>query len=199
MARTGTRTPTIPSGRPIWRRAPTALRHSPALWAALALSAFLVSITAASYPLFLSASKSQLLAEQIADPLVTNYGTGITYRATRVNFTTPAPGGGSLIDERAAAFTERTAQSPELEPAQEQIMGATVDVTLPGGRTPPSGEVQGRLFAGTDVLDNVEILAGADGPGVWLPDLLARGVRQPVPGGHEREGHRAVPDLPLLR
>ena len=35
----------------------------------------------------------------------------------------------------------------------------------------------GRLFAGTDVLDNVTILAGADGPGVWLPDLLARGAR----------------------
>ena len=138
MVRTGTRTPTIPSGRPIWRRAPTALRHSPALWAALALSAFLVSITAASYPLFLSASKSQLLAEQIADPLVTNYGTGITYRATRVSFTARGPGGGSLIDERAAAFAERTAESPELEPAQEQIMGSTVDVTLPGGRTPPS-------------------------------------------------------------
>ncbi|HVD69739.1 MAG TPA: hypothetical protein VNG34_02655 [Actinomycetota bacterium] len=177
MIRTGTRTPTIPSGRPIWRRAPTALRHSPALWAALALSAFLVSITAASYPLFLSASKSQLLAEQIADPLVTNYGAGITYRSTRVAFTAHAPGGGSLIDERAAAFTERAAESPELEPAQEQILGATVDATLPGGRTPPSGEVQGRLFAGTDVLDNVKILAGADGPGVWLPDLLARGAR----------------------
>lgn len=177
MARTGTRTPTIPSGRPIWRRAPTALRHSPALWAALALSAFLVSITAASYPLFLSASKSQLLAEQIADPLVTNYGAGITYRSTHAAFTARAPGGGSLIDERAAAFTERTAESPDLEPAQEQILGAPVDVTLPGGRTPPSGPVQGRLFAGTDVLDNVTILAGTDGPGVWLPDLLARGAR----------------------
>jgi putative ABC transport system permease protein len=177
LARTETRVATIPSGRPIWRRAPTALRHSPALWAALALSAFLVSITAASYPLFLSASKSQLLAEQIADPLVSNYGAGITYRSTHAAFTARAPGGGSLIAERAAAFTERTAESPDLEPAQEQILGAPVDVTLPGGRIPPSGPVQGRLFAGTDVLDNVTILAGTDGPGVWLPDLLARGAR----------------------
>ena len=107
MARTDTRTPTIPSGRPIWRRAPTALRHSPALLAALALSAFLVSITAASYPLFLSASKSQLLAEQIADPLVTNYGTGITYRATRVSFTARATGW-RLIDRRASGRLHRT-------------------------------------------------------------------------------------------
>ena len=107
MARTGTRTPTIPSGRPIWRRAPTALRHSPALLAALALSAFLVSITAASYPLFLSASKSQLLAEQIADPLVTNYGTGITYRS-HAGELHDASAGRRLIDRRASRRLRRT-------------------------------------------------------------------------------------------
>jgi hypothetical protein len=54
-------------------------------------------------------------------PLVTNYGR-ITYRATRVNLPTRRRTA-LMIDERAAAFTERTAESPELEPAQEQIMG----------------------------------------------------------------------------
>ena len=107
LARTETRVATIPSGRPIWRRAPTALRHSPALWAALALSAFLVSITAASYPLFLSASKSQLLAEQIADPLVTNYGAGITYRAHAGELHATSAGG-RLIDRRASRRLHRT-------------------------------------------------------------------------------------------
>ena len=113
VARTETRTPTIPSGRPIWRRAPTALRHSPALWAALALSAFLVSITAASYPLFLSASKSQLLAEQIADPLVTNYGAGITYRATRVNFWNQSF---SVVDPRGSVGSHRPGPDPRSSP-----------------------------------------------------------------------------------
>ena len=47
---------------------------------------------------------------------------------------------------------------------------------------PSSGPLNGVLFSGTDALDHVQIVAGTDGPGVWLPDYVARsaGVRVPA-------------------
>ena len=46
-------------------------------------------------------------------------------------------------------------------------------VTGPGGEIADSGPLSGVLFSGTDVLNHVDIVAGTDGPGVWLPDYVA--------------------------
>ena len=51
-----------------------------------------------------------------------------------------------------------------------------------GSRTiPPGPSTEGRLFAGTDALDHVRIVAGTDGDGVWLPDSVA-GTLKVQPG-----------------
>ena len=42
-----------------------------------------------------------------------------------------------------------------------------------GDRVPSSGPLNGVLFFGTGALDHVDIVAGTDGPGVWLPDYVA--------------------------
>jgi len=63
--------------------------------------------------------------------------------------------------------------SPVIAPVVEQAMGDELTVTRPGGVSPASGASNGVLFAGTDVLSHVDIVAGTDGPGVWLPDYVA--------------------------
>ncbi len=55
-------------------------------------------------------------------------------------------------------------------------MGYEVAVTGPGDRVPSSGPLNGVLFFGTGALDHVDIVAGTDGPGVWLPDYVADAV-----------------------
>ncbi len=44
-----------------------------------------------------------------------------------------------------------------------------MDVTFEGAAEPQDG----RLFSATGALDEVERLAGTDGDGAWLPDLIA--------------------------
>jgi putative ABC transport system permease protein len=146
----------------------------PALFSALVLGAFLVAVAVASYPLFISSSESELLASQIAEPLVTPYGMGVMYRSTNIGFTDPGPGGeGVLYRRRGEVFARRSATSPLLGPVVEQMLGPIVDVTLPGGRTPPSGPVSGRLFSGPDAQEHVTVVEGSDDPGVWITDAMA--------------------------
>ncbi|MGZ5300501.1 MAG: hypothetical protein ACXWEJ_01595 [Actinomycetota bacterium] len=161
-------------GNPVWRKAPGSLLRHRSLFAALALGAFLVVVSSAAYPLFLSTSGSALVSSEIDDPTVTRYGAGVTYTATNVRFAKESPDGhGLLIDRRRQLFAEALGASPEVGPVVEQAMGYEVDVTGPGGRIPSSGPVNGVLFFGTQALDHVDIVEGADGPGVWLPDFVA--------------------------
>ena len=142
-------------------------------FAALAIGALLVVVSAAAYPFFVSASQSELLAAGLNAPTVTRYEAGLTYSSTNVPLAETGPGGDPVWRERGAAFARATATSPELDPVVTEILGATVDVTLPGGVVPESGAVAGRLFAGDGAIDHLRIVDGKDGDGVWLPDLIA--------------------------
>lgn len=162
-----------PPSHPLWRKAPGRLFHHPVSFAALAVGAMLVVISAAAYPLFVSASQSELLASGIHASTVTRYGAGLTYRGTNLRLDATGPGGAPLYEERGAAFAEAAAASPQLDPTITQILGPAVDVTLPGGVVPASGAVDGRLFAGDGAVDHLKVLEGGDGEGVWVPDIVA--------------------------
>ena len=77
----------------MWRKAPGSLLQHPSLFAALALGAFLVVVSSAAYPLFLSASGGALVSSEIDNPTVTRYGAGVTYTATNVRFAKESPDG----------------------------------------------------------------------------------------------------------
>jgi putative ABC transport system permease protein len=177
MATTTERSRTVPrekAGNPVWRKAPGSLIRHPSLFAALALGAFLVVVSATAYPLFLSASGGALVRSAIDDPTVTRYGAGITYTVTNVPFAKESPDGhGLLIDRRLQLFDDLMRGAPALGPVAEEAMGYEVAVTGPGDRVPSSGPLNGVLFSGTGALDHVQIVAGTDGPGVWLPDYVA--------------------------
>lgn len=161
---------------PLWARAPFALLRYPGLFAAITGGALLLALAAAAFPLFLSASQAALLRAGIDDRLVTPYGAGISYSRTNVRLEAEGPGGGLLHDEMDAAFDALAAEGVALAPPIAYVFGAEASVTEPGGAEPPSGPVTGRLVAADGALDHVHPIAGEDGDGVWIPDLIADAV-----------------------
>ena len=177
----------IPAGNPVWRAAPTVLLRFRSLFLALVVGALLVSVVATAYPLFLSASENELLASAIDVTTVTPYGMGVAYRSTDVGFRSREPGevggegagegagegGGTLWERRGEVFSEEAARSDALRPTERAIFGDVVSLLHRDGSAPPTGDVDGRLFAGTDAIDHVRVLSGSEGPGVWLPNPAA--------------------------
>jgi hypothetical protein len=163
----------IPAGDPVWRAAPTVLLRFRSLFVALLVGTLLVSVVATAYPLFLSASENGLLASAIDVSTVTPYGMGVAYRSTDVGFRSREPGGATLWERREEVFTAEAARSDSLMPTERAIFGGVVSLLDREGSPPATGELDGRLYAGTDAIDHVRVLAGEEGPGVWLPDLAA--------------------------
>ncbi len=157
---------------PLWRKAPTRLIRYPALLAALALGALLVAVASTAYPLFLSASESDLLGSAIRSAGFTPYGSGLAYRSTHIPLDATAPNSGSLLSEREDAFAELQSRDPGFGPIVQSMAARPLTVRRPGG-SPTAATEPGRLFTGTDALDHVQIVAGTDGDGVWLPDNIA--------------------------
>jgi putative ABC transport system permease protein len=156
----------------LWRKAPLALIRYPGLFAAIVVGCLLIAVAAAAYPLFISATASDLVRSQIDRPTVTRFSAGVTYEREHLRFRKLAPRGredGPLYMRLDAMFRERAARTDLLGPTLGNIVGATVSVS------PPDQPRQrtGRLFAGEQALQHVRILEGTDGDGVWLPDLIA--------------------------
>jgi putative ABC transport system permease protein len=161
----------------VWAKAPLALRRHPALAGGIAVGALLLALTAAAYPLLLSSSAGVLVEAELEKPLVTRYGAGVTYRSDSVRFDVPAPPGGPsgpLYRVRGELFAREMARSGFLGDTVTTAMGPTV-VVSPADRA--SQLRSGKLFAGTDALQHVDVLRGSEGPGVWLPDLISDALR----------------------
>jgi putative ABC transport system permease protein len=94
-----------------------------------------------------------------------------------VRFDVSAPPGGPdgpLYSVRGELFAREMARNGFLDDTITTAMGPTV-VVSPSDR--PTQLRSGKLFAGTDALDHVDVLRGREGPGVWLPDLIADALR----------------------
>lgn len=158
---------------PVWAKAPLVLRRYPALAAGLAVGALLLSLSVAAYPMFLSASASRLVRSEVGRPLITRFGGGVTFRSDPVPLDAPAPSGapGSVLFEaRGELFAREMSANRLLAPAVQTAMGPTVLVTRAG--SDEQGR-PGKLFSGEGAIEHVEVLRGSEGPGVWLPDLIA--------------------------
>ena len=162
----------LPAGNPAWRAAPTVLLRFRSLFTAFVVGSFLVSVVASAYPMFLSASQNDLLADTIDNGTVTRYGMGLAYRSTDVPI--DADGGRvPLWRRRGEAFASEAARSSSLDAVEGHIFGGVVTVTGLDGSPPPTGVVDGRLFAGTGAIEHAEVRSGVEGDGLWLPDIVA--------------------------
>jgi putative ABC transport system permease protein len=162
-------------GSPLWTKAPLALVRYPGLLAAVVVGALLLSLVAATYPLFLSRSEGELLRAEIANPTITPYGAGMFYGVTNVWFREKVRRGGDVLlsDRLDAAITRLAAEGPHLARPIHYALGSVVEVTLPGGIQAESGPVAGWLFSGTSAARNVEVISGSEDGGAMVPDLIA--------------------------
>jgi hypothetical protein len=166
-----------------------------ALFAAIGIGALLLALAVAAYPLFTAASASQLFRNAVERPSITRYAAGLTFTFRDLplepvdlerQFRSPAIG---ALDE---PFRELAARSPILGEPIRAVLGDDLEVAAEGRR-----ETQiGRLFSGTGALEHVEVVAGRDGDGVWIPDLLAQELKV-GPGDtitlHDQDGGPTVP------
>jgi len=166
---------------PLWAKAPFVLLRFPRIFLALAFGALLLAVASVSFPLFISATTSDLLASGIRGPAVTRFGAGITYRIDgmplyrAVSFGPDGQPHPAPIPQPAQIdrlFSRAMAEEPLLGPTVTSVMSPTLSVGAPGA----SATVPGRLFAGTGALDHVHVLSGNGSSGVWLPDVTAEGL-----------------------
>ena len=147
------------------------LLRYPGLFAALAVGAMLLVLAAAAYPLFVSASAGELLAERIDDPLVTRFGAGARYR----NGTMPLDGAsdpGSPVTKIDRAFRRLVDPVPHVGPIVASTLGPPVVVSTPDGSR--SREV--RPLVGDEAVAHVQRVAGEGDSGVWMPQLAAEAL-----------------------
>lgn len=157
---------------PLWRSAPLLLFRYPGLLVAVGLGAFLLAVSAAGYPLFLERSGSALVQDEIRDPLITRFDAGLSYLATGVPLDAEAPDapGVPLSVRRDELFADEASRSPSLGAPISTVLGPVVSVS-PSDR--PRAERSGRLFAGEGAVEHIDVISGTEGPGAWVPDLVA--------------------------
>lgn len=147
------------------------LLRYPGLFVALAVGALLLVLAAAAYPLFVSASAGELLAERIDDPLVTSFGAGPRYRHGSM----PLEGArdpGSAVTKIDAAFHRLVDPVPHLGPIVATTLGPPISVSnIEGDQV---REV--RPFVGDEVIANVSGIAGEGTSGTWMPQLAAEAL-----------------------
>jgi hypothetical protein len=138
------------------------------------VAALLLALALAAYPLFLSASASTLVDAEIAEPLVTRYGAGVSYRDGALSLEEAAPPGTGtpvlLHERRGEVFSRLTSADPRLGAAVATVMGPRVAVSHADR---PQEFRSAILFAGTDAADHVRMVRGSAGSGALVPDLIA--------------------------
>ena len=154
---------------PLWSKAPFIMFRYPGLFASLAVGALLLALAAAAYPLFISASASELLAAKIEDPAYTRWAAGLMFR----NGVLPLGDGvrpSGRTERSEDEFTGLAASSPYLASPVRTAITAPVSVA---NAEDPSDTREVRLFTGEGVGSQLEIVEGALGDGAILPDHVA--------------------------
>src|SRR5215211_1665046 len=161
---------------PLWSKAPLLLLRYPGLFVSIAVGALLLALAASAYPLFISASASELVAARIHDPSYTRWGVGMMYRNGALPL--PGPGRHGDVEPEVDTLIERLmGPSPYLGDPVESALGPAAPISVVG--EPERRDT--RLFTGEQALEHVDILEGSARDGVMVPDLIADAL-QIIPG-----------------
>jgi hypothetical protein len=170
MAGAGTRNRgSLSDADPLWSKAPFVLLRYPGLFVSIAVGALLLALAAAAYPLFISASASELVQARIHDPSYTRWAVGMMYR----NGALPLEGFGPHADvpgDVGKLFDGFVARDPYLGTKYVSALGKVVPVSVAGA---PGETRDTRLAFGEDAASNLEIVQGTPGDGALVPDLIS--------------------------
>jgi len=169
---------------PLWAKSPTLLLRFPGLFIAVAVGALLLSLTIASFPLFISSSESATLSEGVA--VANRFGAGVTI-IQGDTFEPPArlaeryeefsglevgPGAPPTWEQRTALVEKGLGRVEHLGDVVVTVIGPNVDASKPGDdRSFPV-----HLLDRTGWPDHVEVVDRADVDGIWLADTTASGL-----------------------
>ena len=141
---------------PIWRKAPLLLFRFPGLLIPIAAAVAVLTLGAASQPLFVSSAASATLEREFAQLDASTIGLQIgTYGI-------PFPETLQAAEEEVNAAAERV---PRLDDASLQLLGETVTLGDDEARLP--------LLFRTGAVDNVILEQEAGGQGVWIAASVA--------------------------
>ena len=152
-----------------------ALIRYPGLVAGAALGCVLLTMVLAAFPLFISASASELVTSDI-DRIATRAGGGIEYRSTDVRLQgIHSRGDYPVYTAIDALFRHEMRGAPILDDVYRGALGEELEVW---GEAPHP--VPGVLFSAQGAMGHITLLQGSEGDGVLLPDVLAHDVRAGV-------------------
>jgi putative ABC transport system permease protein len=168
-----------------WRRGPALLLRRPGVAVALLAAALVAALPAAAAPMFLSSAQHATLHRQIdrtCPAQVGPYLTGPVAPAVQRTFGPDAVVGGERFRQREQAVAAAAAQVPGLavpvSTGHGQVNAELVDRPL------LAPDLAGLTLLGRDGFeDQVVVVAGPAGEGLWLPHEYAR--RQGVEVGDE--------------
>src|SRR6266571_515046 len=201
--------------RPLWRKAPLALRHFPSAAAAIMAGSLLATIVVATFPVMLSGSPCRLLGREVANSTVSRYGAGILFSVADVPFNKQAPGSDQLLYQhhgrrgadrptrfppstscrRRAAGTGRNEPRPAWQPRCRCASGPTTSRDRSGPPAAPrqrsfSWSAPSRLSAGgTATRSSARSQSSTPGPAPGITSPPAPVATTPAPAPHR------VPDV----
>ena len=153
-------------GNPLWKNAPFVFRRFPWLLGSVVFGSLLLALTVSLYPLFVSATQTDLAKDALTNPRVSPFGAGIEYRIENLPFSsTQFP-----VEKIGERFRASMAAQPLLGRTVASVLGPAVSVSFHG----ETGDVAGRLFAGTGAREHVRVVQTDGGDGAWIAELSAR-------------------------
>src|SRR5262245_29744962 len=152
---------------PLWRKAPFTLVRYRGLLVALAGGAALLAAAAAASPLFVSASGSAALRDEIKHS--TAYGAGLYVAATATPHA-PPEAHASNFDDRVNTLNDELEAIPEVGPLVSTQLLPEVTASLAGKEGSTIGI---RPLSRTDALDHITLTSGSD-DGLLLANETAK-------------------------
>lgn len=181
-----------------WSRAPLLLLRRPAVAVAMAVAGLLVALPAAAAWLFLSSSGTATLHNQIERTCQWSVGARVSaglpfvappYRSDQLI-------GERLFEERMRVVSEAAADVPRLSRPQTTLRTVARVVPASGNAALPD-QTRVNLVARDGFREHVRVLAGGNGPGVWLADRFAAKQRLGVGDRIEIRGSGRSVALPV--
>jgi len=139
-----------------WRRAPWLLWRRPGVLATVAGACAVMAASVAAVPLFLSSVGTESVALQASERCPRDTGATVRLSSTVNGVTSPTADPFVPLADR-------------LGPSNRWVR--LEDLSLAGAT--PSDDTPASLLVRDGALDNVEVLEGSAGPGLWIPDRAA--------------------------